>query len=81
VVANEVRKLAEDSVVSAKKISVILGNIEESMKTIIAGIEETKGIAQMQQATTEQVGSATTQLDQIATEMKEFADKLATFAN
>lgn len=81
VVANEVRKLAEDSVVSAKKISVILGNIEESMKIIISGIEETKGIAQMQQSTSEQVGAATTQLGQIANEMKEFADKLATFAN
>ncbi|MEW6063598.1 methyl-accepting chemotaxis protein [Desulforamulus profundi] len=81
VVANEVRKLAEDSVVSAKKISTILGNIEESMKTIIAGIEETTGIAQMQTTTTEQVGQAVQQLGQMADEMKEFAGKLAEFAN
>jgi len=81
VVANEVRKLAEDSVVSAKKISTILGNIEESMKTIIAGIEETAGIAQMQTTTTEQVGIAVKQLGRMAGEMKEFAAKLAEFAD
>lgn len=80
VVANEVRKLAEDSVVSAKKISTILGNIEESMKTIIHGIEETTGIAQMQTNTTQQVGAAVNQLDNMADEMKEFAVKLSEFA-
>ena len=79
VVANEVRKLAEDSVVSAKKISTILGNIEESMKTIIDGVEETSGIAQMQNTTTEQVSLAVGQLGHMADEMKEFAEKLATF--
>ncbi|GAB6157028.1 methyl-accepting chemotaxis protein [Desulfotomaculum varum] len=81
VVANEVRKLAEDSVVSAKKISTILGNIEESMKTIIAGIEETSSIAQMQTTTTEQVGQAVLQLGKMADEMKDFAGKLAEFAS
>lgn len=81
VVANEVRKLAEDSVVSAKKISTILANIEESMKTIIAGIEETSGIAQMQTSTTEQVGIAVEQLGHMSDEMKDFAGKLAHFAN
>ncbi|SHK47166.1 methyl-accepting chemotaxis protein [Desulforamulus aeronauticus] len=81
VVANEVRKLAEDSVVSAKKISTILANIEESMKTIIEGVEETSSIAQMQTNTTEQVGTAVNQLGQMADEMKEFAGKLANFGN
>ncbi len=80
VVANEVRKLAEDSVVSAKKISTILANIEASMKTIITGIEETAGIAEMQSTTTEQVGTAVEQLGRMADEMKEFAGKLAEFA-
>ncbi|MDO7786517.1 methyl-accepting chemotaxis protein [Desulforamulus aquiferis] len=81
VVANEVRKLAEDSVVSAKKISTILSNIEESMKTIIAGVEETAGIAQMQSNTSEQVGMAVQQLNHMAEEMKGFAEKLSEFAN
>lgn len=80
VVANEVRKLAEDSVVSAKKISTILANIEESMKTIIAGIEETAGIAVMQTNTSEQVGQAVHQLGHMAGEMKAFAGKLSDFA-
>ncbi|WP_049786761.1 methyl-accepting chemotaxis protein [Desulforamulus ruminis] len=81
VVANEVRKLAEDSVVSAKKISTILSNIEASMHTIITGIEETAGIAEMQTNTTEQVGMAVEQLGKMADEMKEFAGKLAEFAS
>ncbi|MCL5290425.1 MAG: methyl-accepting chemotaxis protein, partial [Firmicutes bacterium] len=81
VVANEVRKLAEDSVVSAKKISTILGNIEDSMKTIIAGIEETAGVAQLQTTTTEQVGQAVRQLSHMADEMKGFAEKLVEFAS
>jgi len=80
VVANEVRKLAEDSVVSAKKISTILSNIEASMKTIIEGIEETAGISEMQTHTTRQVGTAVEQLGRMADEMKEFASKLAEFA-
>ncbi|AQS58617.1 methyl-accepting chemotaxis protein [Desulforamulus ferrireducens] len=81
VVANEVRKLAEDSVVSAKKISTILANIEESMKTIIDGVEETSGIAQMQSNTTEQVNLAVEQLGHMADELKDFANKLANFGN
>ncbi|WP_003543893.1 methyl-accepting chemotaxis protein [Desulfotomaculum nigrificans] len=81
VVANEVRKLAEDSVVSAKKIGTILANIESSMKTIIAGVEETAGIAEMQTQTTERINIAVQQLGQMADEMKEFADKLAEFAS
>lgn len=80
VVANEVRKLAEDSVVSAKKISTILANIEESMKTIIGGIEETSVIAQMQTTTTEQVGIAIDQISQMVNEMKGFSGKLSDFA-
>lgn len=81
VVANEVRKLAEDSVVSAKKISTILANIEESMKTIIDGVEETSGIAQMQSNTTEQVNLAVEQLGHMADELKDFANKMANFGN
>lgn len=80
VVANEVRKLAEDSVVSAKKISTILANIEESMKTIIGGIEETSVIAQMQTTTTEQVGVAIDQIGYMVNEMKGFSSKLSNFA-
>nr|WP_091746044.1 methyl-accepting chemotaxis protein [Propionispora vibrioides] len=46
VVAQEVRKLAEDSVEATKKINSILGNIESSMQTIIAGIEQTAAVAE-----------------------------------
>lgn len=38
VVANEVRKLAEDSVEATKKINSILGNIETSMQAIIVTV-------------------------------------------
>ena len=46
VVASEVRKLSEDSVEATKKINTILGNIESSMQTIIAGIEQTASVTQ-----------------------------------
>lgn len=46
VVANEVRKLAEDSVDATKKINQILNNIEMSMQSIVVGIEQTAAVAQ-----------------------------------
>lgn len=77
VVANEVRKLAEDSVVAAKKIGTIIHNIESSMKIIIEGIEKTATVADDQVVTTNQVGNAVGQLNNMAEEMKDFANKLA----
>lgn len=41
VVAEEVRKLAEDSVQATEKISSILKNMEKSMQAIIQGLEKT----------------------------------------
>lgn len=46
VVASEVRKLSEDSVEATKKIKSILGNIENSVQTIINGIEETASVTE-----------------------------------
>lgn len=45
VVAGEVRKLADNSAEAVKNISVILANIENSIKEIIAGIEKTASIS------------------------------------
>lgn len=45
VVAGEVRKLADNSAEAVKNISVILANIENSIKEIIEGIEKTANIS------------------------------------
>ncbi|WP_267886731.1 methyl-accepting chemotaxis protein [Anaerosinus massiliensis] len=46
VVANEVRKLADDSVEATERISAILNSIETSMQAIVSGIAETATVAE-----------------------------------
>ena len=80
VVANEVRKLAEDSVVAAKNIGAILQNIESSIQFIIAGIERTALLTDQQVTSSEQISTGVGQLTSMADEMKEFAHRLTTIA-
>lgn len=78
VVANEVRKLAEDSVVAAKNIGAILQNIESSIQFIIKGIEQTTALTEQQVTSSRQIGTGVGQLTSMADEMKEFAHRLTT---
>jgi len=48
VVAGEVRKLADNSAVAVKNIGIILSNVENSIREIIAGIEKTAVISGIQ---------------------------------
>lgn len=78
VVANEVRKLAEDSVVAAKNIGAILRNIESSIQFIIKGIDHNAALTDQQVNSSRQIGTGVGQLTNMADEMKEFAHQLTT---
>lgn len=76
VVADEVRKLAEDSSVSTEQIATILENIENSMKDIIVGIEQTGAVTQQQATATQEVARAVEQLSGMAEQLSQLAAKL-----
>lgn len=80
VVANEVRKLAEDSVIAAKNIGSILKNIESSIQFIIKGIEYNASLTQQQVNSSQQIGTGVGQINSMADEMKEFAHQLTTIS-
>lgn len=77
VVAQEVRKLAENSTSSADQISSILKNIEGSVATIIRGIEQVASGIQKQAAVTQEVAGQTHQLEQTAASLSDLAVRLA----
>ncbi|MTI81740.1 MAG: chemotaxis protein [Firmicutes bacterium] len=77
VVAEEVRKLAEHSASSVKKISTIMKNLEEAMLGIINSVEENNKLTERQVAATEQVSYAVNQLGQLADDMSSFSHKLS----
>jgi len=80
VVATEVRKLAEDSVVAVKQISTILNNVKDSIATIAKQKGKAISLTEKQINTTEQVSYGVNQLNDMATEMTEFANKLASLS-
>lgn len=77
VVAEEVRKLAEHSATSVKKIATIMKNLEQSVGSIINNIEENDKMADKQVNTANQVAYAVSQLSQLAGEMNDFSQKLS----
>lgn len=78
VVANEIRKLAENTSVSTKEIDVITRSIKEYMKTIHEGIKESGIIAQSQAAATEEVLAALESLAEVSKRLRQLsADLLA----
>jgi uncharacterized phage infection (PIP) family protein YhgE len=77
VVSEEVRKLAEHSASSAKKIADIMKKLEQSVKSIIHSIEENDKMAEKQIDTANHVAQAVGQLDMLASDMNDFSKKLA----
>lgn len=77
VVAEEVRKLAEHSAASVKKISVIMENLEQSMGNIIKSVEDNQELIERQINAAEQVAYAVGQLGQLADDMNKFSLKLS----
>lgn len=77
VVAEEVRKLAEHSADSVKKIASIMKNLENSMLHIIHTIEENNKLTERQVNAAEQVAYAVGQLSELAEDISNFADRLS----
>lgn len=77
VVAEEVRKLAENSTASVEKIAPILGNIENSMRTIIHEVAQAGEITQKQAAATEEVSANLQELERMGEELAMTARNLA----
>ncbi|MEG6614974.1 methyl-accepting chemotaxis protein [Peptococcaceae bacterium 1198_IL3148] len=77
VVAEEVRKLAEHSAVSVKKIATIMNNLEDAMLAIIKSVEENSTLAERQVTAADQVSNAMTQLSQLAEDISRFSEKLS----
>lgn len=80
VVADEVRKLAENSSVSVRKISDILGNIEDSVKKITKGVNMAAEVVQKQADLTQSVFANIEQLEAMAEELDRMAHNLANLA-
>lgn len=77
VVAQEVRKLAENSSLSADQIGQILHNIEVSVEEIVNGIRKTGGVIEQQAATTQEVAAGTQRLSRVAADLSQLATGLA----
>lgn len=80
VVANEVRKLAENSTASVEQIAPIMHNIETSMKIITEGVHRAGEITQQQAASTEEVASSIRELEQMAEGLALMGKNLAELA-
>lgn len=77
VVAQEVRKLAENSSLSADQIGEILHNIEISVGRIIEGSEKSAAAIEKQAAITQEVAAGTQKLSQSAADLSRLAARLA----
>ncbi|MDW7651385.1 MAG: methyl-accepting chemotaxis protein [Bacillota bacterium] len=76
VVATEIRKLAENTSVSTKKIGSITTTVKESMQSINGGIREAGLIAQSQAAATEEVLAALETLAEVSQRLNRLSDEL-----
>jgi methyl-accepting chemotaxis protein len=77
VVAEEVRKLAENSTVSVERIAPVLSNIENSMKVITDGVASAVEITQKQAAATEEVSANIQELERMAEFLANMAKHLS----
>ncbi len=77
VVAQEVRKLAENSLASAEKIGKILQEIQRSMGDIVKGIEAAGRVIESQAAASEELAAHTQTLNSITMQVLEMATELS----
>jgi methyl-accepting chemotaxis protein len=77
-VADEIRKLADNSALSVSQIGKILKHIEESVNSILGGIREISLVSGHQAAATEEMASSLDELGRLAIDLKDLAEKIAT---
>ncbi|AKN32613.1 chemotaxis protein [Clostridium carboxidivorans P7] len=75
VVANEIRKLAEQSHESAKKIEAILKEMNNSVSEINKSIESTGSISEEQAASTQEISSNLEYINSITEQLKKFVQR------
>jgi methyl-accepting chemotaxis protein len=76
VVATEIRKLAENTSVSTKKIGTITNSVKDYMQSINSGIQEAGLIAQSQAAATEEVLAALESLAEVSKRLHQLSNDL-----
>lgn len=76
VVAKEIRKMSDDSVVGVKEIEKILMAIQNVINDMEIKVEETVNIGQQQAAATEEMSSTLQELSSIASELEYAASKV-----
>lgn len=77
VVANEVRKLADNSARSAEQISRILSDIEQSIENILRDFEATGAVTQSQASSAQEVAATVQELGKMAQELEILSQSLA----
>jgi methyl-accepting chemotaxis protein len=77
VVADEIRKLADNSALSASQIGNILQHIEESVNSILGGIREVALVSEHQASATEEVASSLDELGKLTIELRDVAERIA----
>ena len=77
VVADEIRKLADNSALSVSQIGKILQHIEESVNRILGGIREISLVSGHQAMATEEMASSLDELGRLAIGLKDVAEKIA----
>ncbi|MGE5416265.1 MAG: methyl-accepting chemotaxis protein [Acidobacteriota bacterium] len=76
IVAEEVRKLAEHSAASAKRIAPILLNIEAAIQMIVRDVQTTSEASQRQAATTEEIFANIQEMENLALSLADEAKTL-----
>uniref|UniRef100_UPI003B75D2AD methyl-accepting chemotaxis protein n=1 Tax=Desulforadius tongensis TaxID=1216062 RepID=UPI003B75D2AD len=78
VVADEVRKLAQNSADSAKDMAEKLSAIHSMIESVGEKVQELNGLAQQQAASTEEISASMEQLDEQAKVILDLAEELKT---
>ncbi|SFC91192.1 Methyl-accepting chemotaxis protein (MCP) signalling domain-containing protein [Bacillus sp. OV322] len=76
VVANEIRKLSNETVSSTEKIRTILNNIQKSMTDITASIDKVVRVGNAQAESTEELSSFIVKIETMSKELNNYALKL-----
>jgi methyl-accepting chemotaxis protein len=77
VVADEIRKLADNSALSVSQVGNILKNIEKSANSALSGIGEIALVSEHQAAATQEMASSLDELGKLAIDLKKMAEKIA----
>ncbi|MBM7603712.1 septation ring formation regulator EzrA [Metabacillus crassostreae] len=76
VVANEIRKLSNETVSSTEKIRTTLTNIQTSMDEISASIEKVVAVGKNQAASTEDISTFIDEIEKMSKDLNKYASEL-----